>query len=179
MEWISLIATALGAAIAFSGGLLSDGMKSRRERTRSRLDAEHRIIVDFVLAVNDALAVLRSVAAQSIEASQLQVAPREAVWHSELYAAREQMLISAPPRVAFAAEGVFRSVTAVRDAVSSGAKLDSPPYRRAINEFGQSIWHLRQATREDFGIAALDLGKMRSAEAHRIDNEAPGTAADS
>ncbi len=64
MAWFSLVATALGAVIAFSGSTLSDTLRSRRELTRSQLAAQHNMTVDFIMSVNSAHELLRGVANQ-------------------------------------------------------------------------------------------------------------------
>jgi hypothetical protein len=129
MAWFSLIATALGAVIAFSGSTLSDGLRSRRELIRSQLEPQHRTTMDFIMSINNAHELLRDAAGQSVEASELSAAAREAIKDSGLYATREQMLISVSPEVALAAESAFHSIIAIRDAVSAGGTLDSSPYR--------------------------------------------------
>ncbi len=80
---------------------------------------------------------------------------------SGLYAAREQILISASPEVALAAEAAFQSVISIREAVSADGNLDSSSYRQAIRVFDQNIWALRQATRKGFGASPLDVEKVR------------------
>jgi hypothetical protein len=163
MAWFSLIATALGAVIAFSGSTLSDGLRSRRELTRSQLEARHQVTVDFIMSINNAHELLRDVASQSIEISELPDAARKAIKDSGLYTTREQMLISVSPEVALAAEAAFHSIIAVRDAVSADGNLDSSSYRQANRVFDQKIWALRQATRKGFGASPLDVDQVRGA----------------
>jgi hypothetical protein len=161
MAWFSLVATALGAVIAFFGSTLSDGLRSRRELLRSRLDSQHQTTVDFIMSINSAHELLRDAASQSLEISMLQDAARKAVSDSGLYAARERTLISASPTVALAAETSFQAIIAIRDAISAGGKLDSSSYRQANHIWEQKIWALRQATREGSGASPLDVDKAR------------------
>lgn len=165
MQWTALAATALGAIIAFSGSVLSEFIRSRREERKSRTQTKHQVAIDFILAANRAHGLLRRVAWQAMEASQLQKAARNAVGNSGLHDAREQVLISAPHGMALATERAFFAVIAIRDAIASGSRLDSPAYRQAKGDFDHAIWSVRQAAREDIGIIGLDLDQMISIEA--------------
>ena len=167
--WISLIATALGALIAFSGSTLSEGIRSRREQARSQLETQRKMTVDFILAVDNVHSLLRKVATQSMDISQLPTAAREAVGSSGIYGTREQMLTSVPPKIAYAAETAFHALLAIRDVVSSGSTLDSSPYDQAYDDWAGAIWTLRQTAREAFGVAPLDLDKIHRMEADRIE----------
>lgn len=172
--WISLIATALGALIAFSGSTLSEGIKSRREQGRSQLEAQRKITVDFILAVDNVHGLLRQVAVQSMDISELRTAAREAVGSSGIYGTREQMLISVSPEVAVAAEATFHALIAIRDAVGSGAKLGSPSYDQTYDDWAEAVWKLRQTAREAFGVAPLNLNKIHKIEADRIGKRSSG-----
>ena len=167
MGWISLVATALGAIIAFSGSTLSESIKHKREESRGQIQAKHQISIDFILAANSAHSRLREVTSKTLEVSQLPTAARDAVGSSGIYDAREQVLISAPPEMVLAAERTFQSVIIIRDIVSDGSKLDSPSYRQAFNAFAQAIWTFRQAVRVELGIATLDLDEMIQVETNR------------
>lgn len=165
MAWFSLVATALGAVIAFSGSSLSDVIKSRRELSRGQLEAQHQMTVDFIMSINNAHELLREVAIQSTEAAELPDATRKAIKDSGLYANREKMLISVAADVALTAEAAFQSLIAIREAVSADGNLDSPSYREANRVFSQNIWALRQATRKGFGTGPLDVDKARDVQA--------------
>lgn len=125
MQWYSLVATALGAIIAFSGSTLSELLRSHRDERRSQTQTKHQVAIDFILAANRAHGRLRQIARQGMNEPERQKAAREAVGKSGLYDAREHMLISAPPSMALATEKAFFSVMAVRDAVISDSQLDS------------------------------------------------------
>jgi hypothetical protein len=169
LAWISLVATALGAVIAFSGGILTEGVRSRREQARSQLEAQRQLTVNFILATDSAHGLLRNVAADQVEPSQLRDAARKAVGDAGLYASREQMLITVPSEIALAAERTFHSIIEIRDAISHGSKLNESPYREAYQTYAEAIWSLRQAARQGFGVAPLDLDEIHEVEADRLD----------
>jgi hypothetical protein len=171
MQWTSLVATALGAIIAFSGSTLAEFIRSRRDERRNRTQTKHQVAIDFILAANRAHGLLRRVAWQRMEPSQLEKAARDAVGNSGLYDAREQMLISAPPGMALATEKAFFSIMAIRDTIASSSRLDSPAYRQAQKVFDQAIWAVRQAAREDIGNIGLDLDKMIRVEASQTSSD--------
>jgi hypothetical protein len=124
--------------------------------------------VNFILAMDNAHGLLRNVAAGQVEPSQLRYAARQAVSDAGLYASREQMLVMVPSDIALAAERAFHSVIEIRDAVSHGSKLNESPYREAYQAYAEAIWSLRQATREGFGVAPLNLDKIHDVEADRL-----------
>jgi hypothetical protein len=167
--WISLIATALGALIAFSGNTLSEGMKSRREQSRSQLETQRQVTVEFILAADNVHGLLRQVGMQSLEALELRRAAREAVGNSGIYGTREKLLISAPPEVAVAAEAEFHALIGIRDAIEHGAKPGSPPYDEAYNAWAETVWTVRQVAREAFGVSRLNLNKINKIEADRLE----------
>ena len=164
MQWYSLVATALGAVIAFSGSALSEVIRSRRDDRRNSVQTKHQAAIEFILSANRAHSRLRLVARNPVEPSQLEEAAREAVGSSGLYDAREHMLISASPGMAFATEKAFFSVMGIRDTIMSNSHLDSPAYLQARKDFDQAIWGVRQAARKDIGNIGLDLDEMVQVE---------------
>lgn len=160
VQWSSLIATALGAIIAFSGGTLSEILRSHRDDKKNRTEAKHQIAVDFLLAANRAHGQVSQLARHPIDSPQLPKAARGAVGDSGIYDARERILISAPPTVALAAEKVFASVITFRNVIISDPQEDSPAYREARDDFEQAIWSFRQAVRGEIGNAGLDIDRM-------------------
>ena len=171
MQWYSLIATALGAIIAFSGSTLTEMLRNRRDERKNRVEAKLQMTVDFMLAANRAHGQASQLTRQAIDSSLLPKLAREAVGNSGLYDAREHILISAPPKVALAAEKVFASVIALRNTVMSDPREDSPAYRRAREDFEKAIWTFRQVVSEEIGSAGLDIGEMIQATALKPSTE--------
>jgi len=158
--WISVAATALGALIAIVGAALNEDRRSRRERTHLRFDATSSAYVSFTLALQKGHDSLRSATRVTDPESRAQ-AVDHALAESGVYGEREKLLIVAAPRVVLAAEHAFQSVVAIRDALRSGAALDWPDYRLSWDSFAESIWNLRQVTRNELGGEPLDLGSIK------------------
>lgn len=135
-----------------------------REQDRSLLETQRQITVEFILATDIAHNSLRNVARQSLDLSELKEAARRAVGESNIYAVRERLLIIVPPKVAYPAEEAFHSIIEIRDAVRSGALLDSSQYNDAYDAYYKAIWSLRQAARESFSAVTLNLDVIKEIE---------------
>jgi hypothetical protein len=139
-----------------------------REQDRSLLESQRQITVEFILATDSAHGLLRSVATNSADPSEVKQAARDAVGDSKIYAVRERLLIVVPPKIAYAAEETFHSIIEIRDAVGSGALLNSPQYRDAYNVYAKAIWGLRQAARESSSVVTLSLDEIKEIESARL-----------
>lgn len=139
-----------------------------REQDRSLLESQRQITVESILATDSAHGLLRDVATNSADPSEVKQAARDAVGDSKIYAVRERLLIVVPPKIAYAAEETFHSIIEIRDAAGSGALLNSPQYRDAYNVYAKAIWGLRQAARESSSVVTLSLDEIKEIESARL-----------
>lgn len=155
MTWSALVSAAVGAVLALSGSLLVEVRRDRQQRRRDRRTEQRTSVIEFTLALNAALGALRDVARGSAEAGDRVSAAARAVGDSGVYAARENLLISAAPQLLVAAEDAFHRLIGVRDAVRSGEGLDSLPYHDAYHSYADSLWRFRLAVRADLDVQGL------------------------
>jgi hypothetical protein len=162
VDWIPLLSTVGGAAIALIGTVLADILRSRGYRDRDNRAERRQGYVDFVLALNAAHANLREVAAANPPVADTWEAVRRAVAEARVYEAREQLLMSANKEVITVAERAFQRLLLVRDAVRAGATLRTVAYHGPYHEYAGALWKLRRTIRHDLGASYLspkDLDK--------------------
>jgi len=163
MDWIPLLSTVGGAAIALIGTVLADILRTRGYRDRDNRAERRQGYVEFVLALNAAHANLREVASAGPSARDDRwEAVRRAVAEARVYEAREQLLMSANKEVVTVAERAFQRLLNVRDAVRAGASLRTVAYHGPYHQYAGALWKLRRTIRHDLGASYLspkDLDK--------------------
>lgn len=107
--------------------------------------------IAFVLALDRAHGGLRGVARTPLQGIPRRDAANRIVDESGLYAARERVLVSCGVEQLAAAEAAFLRLIGIRDAVRSGAELESPSYHDAYHPFAEALWKLRMALRAAAG----------------------------
>ncbi|MGW4644018.1 hypothetical protein ACWEN6_36240 [Sphaerisporangium sp. NPDC004334] len=127
MDWVPLVSTVAGAAIALAGTVLADTLRRRDERGRSWRSDRRQCYLEFVTAVNAAHGLLRGAASDDPQ-SNIHRATNKAINDSQIYRAREIFLVTAEPSVAGAGEITFKRLMAIRDAVRSGTKPGSEEF---------------------------------------------------
>lgn len=160
MEWGQLLSAVVGAGIALSGALLVEGRRDRGQRTRDRDLDRWRTYVDFALSLDAAHNLLRAVARDSASIPDRLSAANDAVHVSGLYSARERLLMAASSEVTVSGERTFLCLAEIRNAVRTGASLQSPQYHRAYHSFAEALWRFRSAVRIEFGGQALSSQVM-------------------
>jgi hypothetical protein len=154
---IPLLATALGATIALTSTLLAEIFRTRRERTTVLDQVRYDSYLGFVVAIQRAQDLLRTVPADGRDPTVDVVAVMR---ESGLYDARERLLITGSADVVLTGETAFRSLLELRDAVTRGEPLNWPDYRPATDNVAKVVWMLRQAARQEFGGALLDFERI-------------------
>ncbi|WP_433305711.1 hypothetical protein ACQP2F_18820 [Actinoplanes sp. CA-030573] len=147
MAWEALPAAAIGAVIALTGTLMGDVRRDRQQRGRERYSDRRKYCVEFTVALTRALGGLRTVTTRGLAGEELRAAAAEAM--EPTYVAREQLLLSGTGEIVVAGEEVFHRLVDVRDAVRSGASLDSVAYHDAYHAFSDALWKFRLAVRAD------------------------------
>ncbi|MDR7275287.1 hypothetical protein J2S41_002065 [Catenuloplanes atrovinosus] len=156
------MSTAVGAGIAFAGTMVADLGRARGQRRREQELDRWQHGIDFLVALDAAHGLLREVARSRPDPGELPAAVAEAMGESGLYGAREKLLIAGTPQVVRAAEVVVGRLVAIRNAVRSGATLDSRSYHDAYHDYAESLWAFRMVVRKGFGhrtIAPSDLDR--------------------
>ena len=162
VDWLTVLSTAVGGAIALLGSIIAFAMRSREERSRSvRADRKHGY-VEYLIALDAAHAKLRQIADPDDPPDDIAVRSRRVFGEAGVYEAREKLLLSANPSVVVPAEEALRRLAALRTAVRDGAKLHTMPYHEGYHPYAEALWRLRRSIRVDLGSAALtakDLDK--------------------
>jgi len=157
VDWVPVISTAVGAAVALSATLLSYVLRSRDERGRAHRADRQQSYLDFMLALDGAHARLREVAEPTRTATDLDRDTGRAVSDSKVYEARERLLMSASPAVVRAGERAFLSVIEMRDAVRKGAKRGTVEFHHTYHVLSEAKWRLRRTVRVDLDSKPLTL----------------------
>jgi len=154
---IALLAAALGATIALMSTLLAEVFRIRRARAVVLDQVRYESYLGFVLAIQRAQDLLRTVPADSRDRAADVAAVMRA---SGLYDARERLLVTGSAEMVLASEAAFRCLLELRDAVAQGTPLIWPDYRPAGDAVAKIVWALRQVARREFQGVPLDLDQI-------------------
>jgi hypothetical protein len=160
VDWATVASTAVGGAVALIATVLAHRLGDRGTREREHEADRRHTYVDFLIALNSALAELRLIA-DGNDPHRDRVAS-QAMTASKVYETRERMLMSAGHEVLAPAEKTFQALVAYRNAIIEGARRTTPEYHDAYHPYADSVWELRLALRAFFGNGGLspsDLNK--------------------
>lgn len=117
----------------------------------------------FIVALDEAHQGLREVARAGSCSPGDPMAANNAVHDAGLYLARERLLVSGSVQLVRAGEAAFRCLIAIRDAIRTGARLDTEDYHRTYHRYAEALWSFRMAMRAEFGQPPLSpalLGRI-------------------
>ncbi|GAB3989879.1 hypothetical protein GCM10029978_116160 [Actinoallomurus acanthiterrae] len=151
MSWIPVLSTVVGAVIGLGSGLLTEHLRSGRERTGQSLNARRDVYVQYLSALHDANEALRAVSlGEHAPDLTRKAAARAAFRSARITQAREHVILLAPEPVITAADSAYRSLRTLRDRIGQGEQLAQ--YEPVLMAYGDSLDQLRQAVRRDLGI---------------------------
>lgn len=159
MAWQALVSAAVGAVLALAATLLGDVRRDRQQRGRDLSAERRKYSVAFTVALTETLGALRAAAARGLDETELRPAVGAAM--NPTYVAREQLLLSGSASLVVTGEAAFHRLVDIRDAVRSGAGLDSVEYHDAYHAFSDALWRFRVAVREDLRQSALDPADLQ------------------
>ena len=160
VDWATVVSTAVGGAVALLATVLAHRLGDRGTRDREQEADRRRTYVDFLLALNSAVAELRLIA-DSDTPNRYHVVG-QAMTTSKVYETRERMLMTAGHAVLAPAEKAFQALVTYRNVIVDGAKRATVEYHDAYHPYADSVWELRLALRVFFGNGGLspaDLNK--------------------
>ena len=160
VDWVPLVSTAVGAAVALIGTLLADVLRSRGDHDRDVRTDRRRAYVEFLLALNAAHARLREIGDPQRVAQDLSRETSGAFSENHVYEGRELMLISADRSVLRYGEKAFEALVQMRKGVRDGIKTRTPEYHLIYHRYAEAVWRLRRAIREDLGGSDLTPGDV-------------------
>jgi hypothetical protein len=151
MDWLPIVATALGATIALMGTLLADRKRQRDQRDRDLRQESRLGAIEFSWALDGAHSALRGVARSDRSDVARFDAASEAVDEAGLFKARERLLVAADEEVVIAGEAAFQRLIAIRNVIREGSRLPSIEYHDAYHRFAEQLWKFRMTVREHAG----------------------------
>ncbi|MBD0419434.1 hypothetical protein H0H10_09715 [Streptomyces sp. TRM S81-3] len=151
MQWITLISTMVGAAIATGSAMLLDRQRWRRERLDRETQARRALYGEYLAGLSEARHACGNVARDpDMDLSTRRTTAREAF--GPCIGLRYQMTISAPSRVVEASEDAFRRLRDLRDRVMEGVSASEPAYLEGRRRYDDALALLRARMREDLRI---------------------------
>ncbi|KFF94865.1 hypothetical protein IQ62_45630 [Streptomyces scabiei] len=148
MQWITLISTIVGAAIATGSAMLLDRQRWKRERSDRETQARRTLYGDYLAGLSEARHACGNLARDpDMEPSTRRTTAREAF--GPCIGLRYQMTISAPGRVVDASEDAFRRLRDLRDRVMEGVLVNDPLYLEGRRTYDDALAVLRTRMRED------------------------------
>ncbi|MDX3855664.1 hypothetical protein [Streptomyces sp. AK02-01A] len=157
MEWMTLLATVLGAAIAMGSTVLVEVRKDRREA----IGEWRRSKRDLYGAYLGALSQVRGELALIILDRAMPDAERALIARQKFagcYELRYQLEVLAPGTVVDPALAYFRSVRRLRDGTGTGMAHGDEECERAFREVMGALAQVRATMRLDLGTDALATG---------------------
>ncbi|MFE3217653.1 hypothetical protein [Streptomyces antimycoticus] len=151
MQWITLISTIVGAAIATGSAMLLDRQRWKRECLARDTQTRRTLYGDYLASLSEARHACGNVARDpGMESSTRRTTAREAF--GPCIGLRYQMTISAPSRVVDASEKAFRSLRDLRDRVMEGVLAAEPVYLEGRRSYDDALAVLRARMREDLRV---------------------------
>ncbi|MEE1766506.1 MULTISPECIES: hypothetical protein [unclassified Streptomyces] len=151
MQWITLISTIVGAAIATGSALLLDRQRWKRERLERETQARRTLYGEYLASLSEARHACGNVARDpDMEPSVRRTTARHAF--GPCIGLRYQMTISAPGRVVDASEDAFRRLRDLRDRVMEGVLATEPVYVAGRLAYNDALAVLRARMREDLHV---------------------------
>jgi hypothetical protein len=155
MSWLTLLSTALGAAIGIVSTLVADRARFRRELIKVDRDARRQLYAEFLTADAAAHDTMRLQAFTAHGSGERRLAVHEAFSNSQLYSTRYRMTVLAPASVVRDSEDTFRRLRRIRRVLSEGHGVESDTYIALHQEHEAALRSLRNSMREDLGTGAL------------------------
>lgn len=152
MQWITLISTIVGAAIATGSAMFLDRQRWRRERTDRETQARRTLYGDYLASLSEARHACGTMARDpDMSPSRRRTTAREAF--GPCIALRYQMTITAPSRVVQASEEAFRRLRDLRDRVIEGVLATDAVYLEGRRTYDDALAVLRARMRENLRVS--------------------------
>ncbi|PSM39271.1 hypothetical protein C6Y14_33000 [Streptomyces dioscori] len=154
MEWGTLAVVAVGAFLGIGATLVTDVLRSRREREQRWAEVKRITYARFLASLAQAHSRMTVAASQGESGLARQRAVHDAFLsdpqHSDAKSVLREVAISGPDHVYRAAEGVYERLRTARDLLCSEAvTFETPEYRLAIRSFFADLDALQRIMRND------------------------------
>ncbi|WKD31430.1 hypothetical protein [Streptomyces xanthophaeus] len=148
MEWVTLISTMVGAAIATGSAVLLDRRRWQRERLDRETQTRRNLYGEYLACLSEARHTAGNVARDPDMLFPERRATARAAF-GPCIGLRYQMTITAPTRVVDASEDAFRRLRDLRDLVMEGVSVTEPAYLAGRRSYDDALAALRLRMRED------------------------------
>ncbi|GGV55079.1 hypothetical protein GCM10010277_54660 [Streptomyces longisporoflavus] len=154
MEWGTLAVAAVGAVFGIGATVVTDALRSRREREQRWADAKRVTYARFLAALAQAHSRMTVAAASGLDGSARVRAVHDAFLNdpqnTDPKAVLREVAITAPDHVHQVAESVYEQLRTARDLLESDAvTFEAPEYQRVIYAFFADLDVLQRLMRSD------------------------------
>ncbi|MFD0435584.1 hypothetical protein [Streptomyces chartreusis] len=154
MEWGTLGVAAVGAFFGIGATLVTDVVRSRRERHQRWADAKRVAYARFLTALAQAHSRMALAAASGVSGLARQQAVHDAFHsdpqHSDAKSVLRELALAAPDHVYRAAKPVYEQLRTARDMLATdGVSFDLPEYQQVIRPFFEDMEALQRLMRDD------------------------------
>ncbi|MFB6564287.1 hypothetical protein ACFCYH_36280 [Streptomyces sp. NPDC056400] len=148
MQWVTLISTIVGAAIATGSAMLLDRRRWQRERLDRETQTRRTLYGEYLACLSEARHTSGNVARDPDMLLPVRRTTARAAF-GPCIGLRYQMTITAPTRVVEASESAFRQLRGLRDLVMEGVLVTEPAYLEGRRGYDDALAALRLRMRED------------------------------
>jgi hypothetical protein len=152
VEWTTLLATLLGAAIALGSSVLVEALRRRHDTEWRRIRRE--VYVAFLSGVSQTRSRLLALS-QETGTSRAEIGEKARQTFEPCYELRHQLELFAAPEVLDPALDYFRCVRDVRDIVRAGNGLSDEQWTAHNDRMSAAVKALREVMRDDLRSPAL------------------------
>ncbi|MEU8467673.1 hypothetical protein AB0F30_07060 [Streptomyces sp. NPDC029006] len=154
MEWGTLGVAAVGALFGIGATVITDSLRSRREKEQRWADAKRLVYVRFLAAVAHAHSRMAMASARGAVGEARSHAVHDAFHndpqHSEAKSVLRELGLVAPDHVYRVALPLYEQLRSIRDLLASDAvTFETLEYREAVDPFFQSMEDLQRLMRDD------------------------------
>ncbi|MFE9612929.1 hypothetical protein [Streptomyces sp. NPDC006012] len=176
MEWGTLSVAAVGALFGIGATVITDSLRSRREREQRWADAKRLVYVRFLTALAQAHSRMVMASARGAAGEARRHAVHDAFHndpqHSEAKSVLRELGLVAPDHVYRVALPLYEQLRLLRDVLASEeVALETPEYRQVVVPFFQTMETLQRLMRDDLQ-PSTGWGRRSSG----VRTPAPGTA---
>ncbi|MGW0968755.1 hypothetical protein ACWC3X_19415 [Streptomyces populi] len=154
MEWGTLGVAAVGALFGIGATVITDVLRSRREKDQQWTDTKRLVYVRFLTALAQAHSRMAIAAARGEVGPERQHAVHDAFHldpqHSDAKSVLRELGLAAPDHVYRVALPLYEQLRKVRDLLASdGVTFETPEYKQAVQPFFQQMEALQRLMRDD------------------------------
>ncbi|WP_086848265.1 hypothetical protein [Amycolatopsis kentuckyensis] len=154
MNWVTPLATLIGAVVGVGSALLVERFRWTRDREKDRAQQRREVYIEFLMALSQSHSSMRSTVLQAGDdpESRRYLALHEAFDGSGLWRFRQSLSLTAPADIIKLAVDTCDALAAVRDTLVATPDIRSDAYVRAREDLWRTNAELRESMRKDLGM---------------------------